>query len=118
MLVLALLVACQPMESSGDIFAPVKVEKAQPAAPGVAGAPKDDRFSFDEEEPFSISSADMAKNATGAFSPASDLATSNATASLAPAAPPPVGVPSPAQFPVRLLSTVAAAQPPRAARAR
>ena len=107
------LLACAPMPSSGNIFEPVKVE-----VPGAVSA-VDERFAEVEEPRFKISSEEM----TGGAKPAAstpELSPADAAIAAGPAtgAPvvstPPVGLPSPSRFPVRLVSTVASAQPPRA----
>ncbi len=110
MLLLALL-ACEPMPSSGEIFAPVKVETAAAAGP-------DERFAEVEEPRFKITSEEMASGTMPQASPGvgDPSAADAAIASVAPAAAAvsPVGVPSPTSFPVRLVSTIVSAQPPRA----
>lgn len=112
MLLSAVLVACQSMPSSGGVFAPVSVESNAPAA---APAAADSRFDL-EAEPFTITSDELAENATGATKPAADeIAPTESDEPALPAlAPAAVGVPAFAQFPVRLVSTIPNAQPPRA----
>lgn len=122
---LVLAAACEPMEPSGDPFAPAKV--APPAA-----APVDPALAFPEEPAVQLSSEEMqgAPGAEGAAVlaeaagvdtdalAAAEPVEEPAAAAAAPAAPapaaPPVGVPSPVQWPVRLVSTIPQAQPPRA----
>jgi hypothetical protein len=113
---------CEPMESRGDIFAPAPV-----AAP--AAAPEDPAFAFPTEPPLVLSSEQLAKgDATVGLATAAGVdpgtlpepadptpATAAPEAAPAPApAPPPVGVPAATQWPVRLVSTLPQAQPPRA----
>ncbi|MBM4392672.1 MAG: hypothetical protein FJ090_16235 [Deltaproteobacteria bacterium] len=110
MLFLALL-ACEPMPSSGEIFAPVKVEAAKPTGP-------DERFAGIDEPRFKISSEEMASGTMPAPAPAAgepspaDAALGSPAPVLAAGAP--VGLPSSTSFPVRLVSTIVSAQPPRA----
>ena len=115
MLLLAVFAACQSMPTSGEILSPVHVESATPDASAPAAEAGDSRFDLDPE-PFVITSDEMAKNATGTQTPAGpDASGSEAAAAGAPAlAPPPIGLPPLAQFPVRLVSTLPTAQPPRA----
>lgn len=112
MLLTAVLVACQSMPSSGGVFAPVPVESnAQVAAPAAADA----RFDL-EAETFTITSDELAENATDTTKAAGDAGGSSSPDAFAPAvlAPTAIGVPAFAQFPVRLVSTIPNAQPPRA----
>jgi hypothetical protein len=114
------------MPTSGAIFAPVAVE-----APAQATS---DDMAFPTETPLKLSSEEMAKGtvAIGAAAgvdvdalpgAAADAVSSDAALAAAASAAPPAsaatpapafGVPSPTIWPVRLLSTVAQAQPPRA----
>ena len=111
MLLPVVLVACQSMSPSGDVFSPVVLNapSAGPAAPTL-----DTRFDL-EAEPFTITSDELAKNATdtsGAASPGSEPEASFVPEAVL--APTPMGLPPISQFPVRLLSTIPQAQPPRA----
>jgi hypothetical protein len=125
-LILLGMVACEPMESSGDIFAPAKVE-----APAAAAPPELDAALGGwgpEEPPLVLTSEQMAKGdgaptlaaAAGVDLEAvlTDVAPSAAAveaATPAPvAAPEPMGLPPATRWPVRLLSTIPEAQPPRA----
>lgn len=112
-MLLSAVLACAPMPSSGHIFEPVK---AEPAAQVSA---RDERFAEVEEPRFKISSEEMTGGAKAPVEPgqlsAADAAIAGgAPPESAPVAPPPVGLVSPTRFPVRLVSTVASAQPPRA----
>lgn len=122
----AALPACEPMESRGDIFAPAP-RPAAAAAPGAApDAPVDPAFAFPSEPPLVLSSEELAKGdlasgmATAAGVDPDKLAAADPVAAPvtappeAPVAPAPVGLPSPVQWPVRLVSTIPQAQPPRA----
>ncbi|MDP2311995.1 MAG: hypothetical protein Q8P41_03755 [Pseudomonadota bacterium] len=118
----AVLPACEPMESRGDIFAPA------PAPAAVAAAPTDPAFAFPTEAPLVLSSEELAEGdlptamATAAGVDATVLEAADplvAPAPEAPVAPPPpapapVGLPATVQWPVRLVSTLPQAQPPRA----
>jgi hypothetical protein len=113
--------ACEPMESSGDIFAPAKVEAAPaPAAP-------QPELDFPDDPPLLLTSEQMAKGdgePSLADAAGVDLAAvvpdaapeTTAAAAVAPpiAAPEPVGLPPVTRWPVRLVSTIPEAQPPRA----
>mgnify|MGYP001570922971 CR=1 FL=1 len=107
------LLACTPMPSSGNIFEPVKVE-APPAGRG-----PDERFDDVAAPRFKISSEEMT-GAAEANAPAAELSPADAAIAAGPptsaggVTTPAVGLPSPSRFPVRLVSTVASAQPPRA----
>lgn len=112
--------ACRPVDSSGDIFRPVDVERRVPAEPPPAEDP-----AFATEPEIHITSEQMAN---GTVAPAEaagvDVAEVVPGPEPAPAAPreaaeaapvqEPVGVPGAVQWPVRLVSTVPEAQPPRA----
>jgi hypothetical protein len=120
----ALLVAlagCEPMPSGGDVFAPAHV------AP-VAAPTADPAFAFPTDPPLQLTSEQLAKgDATVGLAVAAgvdaaalvDPAVPATAPEAAPAAAPPpapaaVGVPAAVQWPVRLLSTLPQAQPPRA----
>jgi hypothetical protein len=109
MSLLIMALSCQSTPSTGQVFTPVSVESAPSALP-VA----DPRFDL-EEDTFTITSDEMVANAAPASS--SEAAVSEepelAPAQTAPA-PRAVGVPSLSQFPVRVVSTLPQAQPPRA----
>jgi hypothetical protein len=117
------------MDSRGDIFAPApRVPVAPAASPPTVEAPapggSEATFDFPTEPPLVLSSEEMAKGdlpnamATAAGVDPALLATSEAAAPPpveAPvAAPPAYGVPAASQWPVRLVSTIPQAQPPRA----
>lgn len=89
--------ACESIEPSSAVFTPVKEEP--PPAP--APVPADPVFV--EEPAFALSSEQMqgAEAAAVVGAPVAE-------------APPAVGVPSPSRFPVRVVSTLPQAQPPRA----
>lgn len=121
-----LLAACESIPTSGHLFEPVAVTpRAAAAAPAAAPSGADPRFA--EAEPFRISSEEMAGGgrvtedddatapADEALSPA-DAAIAGGGAPGAPAAAAPglPVAPAAAQFPVRLVSTLPQAQPPRA----
>lgn len=121
---LLLSAGCEPVEPSGEIFAPTRVEapaSAAPAAPAAAGG----ELAFPTDEPLKLSSEQMAKNEAevtlGAAAgvdvdalPGAPAAASPTAAPAAPAAPPAMGLPPASTWPVRLVSTIAQAQPPRA----
>lgn len=107
------------MEPSGDVFTPAKAP-----APRVS-APADPAFAFPTEQPLKISSEQLSSG-TGSLAAAAGVDLTKleeetaygvtAAAAAEPvvvAAPPAVGLPS-SPWPVRLLSTIAEAQPPRA----
>ena len=108
-----LLGACESMPTSGSVFSPASV--AAPAQHVVATGAADPRFA--EPEPFRISSEELAGDAApegeGAdmLDPVDVAVGSSAAGSLPPVSS---GVAVSAQFPVRLVSTMAQAQPPRA----
>lgn len=116
-----LCAACEPMESRGSIFS------AAPA-PVAAIAPADPGFAFPTEPPLTLTSEQLAGGdapaalleATGtdpdAVEPdATPVAVSAApVAAPTPVAPPSVGLPAVTAWPVRLVSTLPQAQPPRA----
>jgi hypothetical protein len=128
----AALPACEPMESRGDIFAPAPRPADMAGAPGTAPAgtapagtaPADPAFAFPSEPPLILSSEELAVGdlATGMVTAAgvdpAALDAAEPVAAVAPPveapAPPPVGLPSQVQWPVRLVSTLPQAQPPRA----
>lgn len=122
-----LLAACESIPTSGHVFEPVVVTpRAAPAAPPPAGGPADDRF--DEAEPFRISSEELAGGGKVVDEGEDEeeggepVELSAVDAALAGSAPSPAGAPTAAlatggalaQFPVRLVSTLPQAQPPRA----
>lgn len=115
MLVLALLLAaCSPTTPGASPFVPVKVAPAEPAA----AAPADDVFA--EPEPIKLTSEEMAKGTVAIATAAGvdvDALPGDALAA-APVAPPPappaIGLPPESRWPVRLVSTIPQAQPPRA----
>lgn len=119
MLLTVVFVACESMPSSGGVFSPVAVEPSTAAAPAVA----DTRFE-PEAEVFTITSDELAKNATGsangtgngtaAAEGGDESADSDGASPSRVLAPSAMGVPSLSQFPVRLVSTIPNAQPPRA----
>jgi hypothetical protein len=114
-----LLAGCESMESSGSIF-----EAAPKPAPPVA--PADPAFAFPTEPPLTLSSEQLAGGdepgalvaATGvdpdAVEPSAAVAAVPvAAAPVVVAAPAPAGLPT-STWPVRLVSTIPQAQPPRA----
>lgn len=118
--------ACEPMESRGDPFAPAP--KPAPPAAATPAAP-DPAFDFPSEPPLVLTSEQLAGgDLAGAMAEAAgvdpaEVAPEEPAAAPAPAAPeaapappppPPVGVPAATQWPVRLVSTIPQAQPPRA----
>jgi hypothetical protein len=117
---LFVVLACESVPTSGGLFTPAPV--ASPPVAGGAAAAADPRFER-ETERFRISSEEMADGGLAAEGPsvadaaiaAGATAPSDSspapTASPAAAAPVPLGV---GRFPVRLVSTLAQAQPPRA----
>ncbi len=111
-----LLGACESMPTSGSVFSPASV--AAPAQHVVATGAADPRFA--EPEPFRISSEELAGDVESKVEGADMLDPVDAAVGSGPAASlPPVssassGVAVSAQFPVRLVSTMAQAQPPRA----
>jgi hypothetical protein len=130
LLLVPFLWACEPMESSGHIFTP-----AQTKEPTLAVAP-DPALAFPTEEKIKLSSEQLAAGTTSpadagktlAAAAGVDPSTLPAEPEVADAAPvptpaspapdaatalPPVGLPS-SPWPVRLLSTIPQAQPPRA----
>lgn len=124
----AALPACEPMESRGDIFSPAPAPRsADPSAPVEA----DPAFDFPSEPPLVLSSEQLAEGdlasamATAAgvdTSTLGELPAAQRTTGLPPvevpvqavAAPASVGLPAVVQWPVRLVSTLPQAQPPRA----
>ena len=105
MLWLSVLLACESTPSSGALFEPARVSAPPAASPPAAADP---RFE-PEKEPFRISSEELA--AGGALaSPDTVLASNDAL----PPESASVSLPAFAPFPVRLLSTLPHAQPPRA----
>lgn len=135
----ASLPACEPIESRGDIFAPAPTPTPAAAAPSTtetvaSGAdaavvpPVDPAFVFPTEPPLVLSSEELAlgdlasgmATAAGVDTSVLDAEPAAAAAPVAVAAPQPspappaVGLPSPVQWPVRLVSTLPQAQPPRA----
>ncbi len=106
MLVLFALAACEPMEPSGAVFTPVV------QAPAAAAAPAKPDPLFEPSPEFVLSSEQMTGLASA--SPDTTMPGGLGTPTTAEFAPSPVGVPSDSRFPVRLLSTLPQAQPPRA----
>ncbi|MSP54374.1 MAG: hypothetical protein EXR69_02020 [Myxococcales bacterium] len=112
------LAACSPTPPGDNPFAPVRI------APAVAVVvPAED--AFEEPEPIKLSSEDMANGtlavATAAGVDVDALPGEAPVASAllgsvppAPAGPPAVGLPPDTRWPVRLVSTIPQAQPPRA----
>lgn len=92
--------ACESMEPSNAVFTPVKEEAPPPAATVATDSV------FVEEPSLELSSEQMQGGGEASVAPATDVAVAEA--------PPPVGVPSPSQFPIRVVSTLPQAQPPRA----
>ncbi len=109
-----LLAACSTTAPAGNPFAPVAI-----APPTAAAAPAD---AFAEPEPIKLSSEEMASGTVSIAAAAGvdvDKLMADAPGSAPPAAPPPpappaVGVPPDTRWPVRLVSTLPQAQPPRA----
>ncbi|MFN7142456.1 MAG: hypothetical protein ACK4YP_01670 [Myxococcota bacterium] len=116
--------ACEPMESRGDPFAPAR-------APVAAAAPTeaDPAFAFPSDPPLLLTSEELAKGDLGTAMTAAAGVDANtvvgadaapaAAPAVAPApaaapAPPAVGLAPAVQWPVRLVSTLPQAQPPRA----
>ncbi|MSQ01742.1 MAG: hypothetical protein EXR71_07595 [Myxococcales bacterium] len=107
-----LLVACESMPTSGRVFSPASV--AASAQPVVATGAADPRFVA--PDPFRISSEEMAGETSGGEGEDA-LGPVDAAVAARPVAPAPVpssGATGVALFPVRLVSTMAQAQPPRA----
>lgn len=111
------LAACSATPPGDNPFAPVKI-----APPASAVVPAED--AFEQPEPIKLSSEDMA-NGTLAVATAAGvdvdalpgeapLASALLGATPAPAGPPAVGLPPDTRWPVRLVSTIPQAQPPRA----
>lgn len=110
MLWLSVLVACESTPSSGSLFRPADVER--PAAPAAAAA-VDPRFEDGSDDVFRMSSEEMA--AGGSTTPEAGAPPDEALAPEAAVALPSAEVAPPGvRFPVRLLSTLPQAQPPRA----
>lgn len=109
MFLLVALMACESMEPSGRVFAPAK------APPPPATAPADPELAFPSTPPLKLSSEQLAK---GSLDPATATGVKVEEEPAPPEAPvlapAPVGVPSATQWPVRLVSTIPQAQPPRA----
>ena len=125
----ALLAGCEPMESRGDIFSPaprtpVSAPAAAVAPDGTPAASADPTFDFPSEPPLVLSSEEMAKgdlpNAMATAAGVDPTLLLGAEPAVLPpvespvAAPPAYGVPAASQWPVRLVSTIPQAQPPRA----
>lgn len=115
------LAACSPTSPADNPFAPVAVTPANPPmAPGDTPSkdakPEDDAFA--EPEPVKLSSEQMAQGtvavATAAGVDVDALAGAPAAAPASAPAPTPVGLPPQTRWPVRLVSTLPQAQPPRA----
>jgi len=109
-----LLAACSTTTPAGNPFAPVAVTPPASAAPPPADA-------FTEPEPIKLSSEEMATGTVSIAAAAGvdvDKLMADAPVTPAAAAPPPappaVGVPPDTRWPVRLVSTLPQAQPPRA----
>lgn len=109
-----LLAACSTTTPAGNPFAPVAVTPPASAVP-----PPPDAFT--EPEPIKLSSEEMATGTVSIAAAAGvDLdklmadAPAPPPAAAPPAAPPAVGVPPDTRWPVRLVSTLPQAQPPRA----
>jgi hypothetical protein len=116
------------MESTGEIFEPVRVSASAPVAapvttPATGEAATANPFAFPEDPPIRLSSEQMAAGSTAVTLGAAagvdveelmGAAPSAAASPSAPAAPPAVGLPSATSWPVRLVSTLPQAQPPRA----
>ncbi len=120
-----LLGACSPTAPGDNPFAPASVTPAQPpmvpgtetAATGTpAAAAVDDAFA--EPEPVKLSSEQMASGtvaiATAAGVNVDALAGGKGSDVIPDAPPPAVGLPPQTRWPVRLVSTLPQAQPPRA----
>ena len=119
------LIACESMDPSSHPFAPAALPpEAVAAVPPVALATEPE-FAFPVEPPLEISSEEMAATPAlaGAAAPALEAVAVDAPATpdvLAAVATPGTaspggwGVPAATQWPVRLVSTLPAAQPPRA----
>lgn len=111
MFLLVALMACESVEPSGEIFAPVH------APPPSVAAPVDPELAFPVAPPLQLTSEQLAK---GSLDPATATGVKVEEEPVAEpvaapvAAPAPVGVPSLTQWPVRLVSTIPQAQPPRA----
>ena len=123
----AALPACEPIDSRGDIFAPAPAPVAATSPSADGAAPTDPAFAFPTEPPLVLSSEQLAEGDlpsamataagvdTSALLPGGTAAQLPAVeASAPPPAPPAVGLPAPVQWPVRLVSTLPQAQPPRA----
>ena len=113
-----LLAACSTTPPGDNPFQPVPVAPPVSAAP-VAAALEGD---FTQPAPIKLSSEDMAKG-TVAIAPAVDVdvdalpgepVAAAPVAAAAPAGPPAVGLPPDTRWPVRLVSRIPQAQPPRA----
>lgn len=120
-LMLLLLAACEPVEPSGKLFTPA------PAAPtaGAAAAPAVEAALFDEGPTLVLTSEQMqgtpsdttlaeAAGVDPGTLPGADAPPADAPAAAPPEAPVALGLPDAVQWPVRLLSTLPQAQPPRA----
>lgn len=112
----SLLIACEATPSSGSLFAPAPV--VAPAE--VAAAPAvDPRFAPVVEEVFKISSEEMAAGGStpvpeGEVMGGDGPEAATVSPAPAPALSSPEVLPATMRFPVRLLSTLPQAQPPRA----
>lgn len=114
MLPLLAALACESMPSTGKVFAPVVV----PVTASPADQAAHDEL-FDPEPGFKVTSEQLAAGSVppaGETAPSTEPPTTPASAPVAgvPSPPAPTGVPPRDPWPVRLVSTVAAAQPPRA----
>lgn len=110
MLWLSVLVACESTPSSGSLFAPAEVARPSTTAATPAADP---RFEERADDVFKMSSEEMA--AGGAVTdPGEAPAAAEVVAAPAPALPSTEVAPASLRFPVRLLSTLPQAQPPRA----
>lgn len=115
---------CERMESSGRPFSPAP----RPAAVAPGPAAPDPAFDFPSEPPLVLTSEELARGDLGVAAaagvdpvallgepppPAAPVAAAPVVLA-APAAPSPAGLPAVAPWPVRLVSTLPQAQPPRA----
>ena len=129
-LILMLLVGCESMEPSGSPFEAAPSQAPAPSATPATATPGDPEFDLLEREDFSLSSEEMQENAAIGQAPAADhgveapapASPTDLSAPPAPpaaeitaiAAPPPPAAAPTGAWPVRLVSTVPMAQPPRA----
>ena len=120
---LLLSAGCEPMEPSGEIFAPAPVSAPAAPSPAAAAPGGGGELAFPTDEPLKLSSEQMAKNeaevslGAAAGVDVDALPGEPAPRPAAPAAAPApaaTGLPPVSAWPVRLVSTIAQAQPPRA----